>query len=231
MDERPKNLLISGATDNLRSEIDDVTIRYEDETISPTNPSSNGRFSTVSGYSKIELNRWTGVDNFRYTAASQAKDDCGVDYVEYRIENASDPAPSASDSGTSIGEEVAYDFDMSSLQDGEYKIWFRAVDEKGNKAASWINMSNIIKLDRTDPTETGFEMNTPNSGWYNGSIAPKLTYTGNFSDTNGISYYHITLQSIDQSFSGSLKNTTATSWTFDSFAQNILSNYCGEREM
>ena len=68
----PKNLLISGATDNLRTEIDDVTIRYEDETISPTNPSSSGTFGKVSGYDLIEKNHWSGVDKFRYNSTLQA---------------------------------------------------------------------------------------------------------------------------------------------------------------
>ena len=88
---------------------------------------------------------------------------------------------------------------MSSKSDGAYKIWLRAVDSKGNKA-SWISINDEVKLDRTDPNQTGFEMNTPSSGWYNGSIAPKLTYTGNFSDTNGISRYIITLSGVQGSF-------------------------------
>ena len=222
----PKNLLISGATDNLRSEIDDVTIRYEDETISPTNPSSSGTFGKVSGYDLIEKNHWSGVDKFRYNSTLQASDNCEVDYVEYIIQTSSSPAPSASASGNQIGKQVADNFDMSSEPDGAYKIWLRAVDSKGNKA-SWISINDEVRLDRTNPTQTGFEMNTPSSGWYNGSIAPKLTYTGNFSDTNGISYYYITLSGE----SGSLKNTTATSWTFDPQAQNKLGTSCGTRNV
>jgi hypothetical protein len=206
------------ANSHLRTEIRSVTVEYDDETVSPSNPS--GQWSTTGSDSGFIDNAWTRVRKFTFTKTVPAHDDCQFDHLEYVIlPSGSNPNTVQSLQSYQVTNNKVFSnvWVPSASTAGVYKFWYRAVDSLGNEA-QWVTDSDFeIRYDRVAPvagvTTVNYSSTIP---WFSDSSLPSLDWSG-WTDA------HATIKNYSLSYDGSaphvtgISNSTA-SWTASSSA-------------
>lgn len=190
-------------TQNMRTEIKSVDLKWWDEVVSPTNPSTSAEVSSVAGQPEFDLatSGWTSSINFNVATDTGASDACGLDHLEYIIQPRGSSAPSTSaTTSTTTNANVSEDLQLPSTT-GRYRLWVRAVDVNGNEAA-WQYLDLDLDLDLTKPQiSSSLSLRAlPSSGWYNSAQRPSFQWGAATDAHSGLGVY--------VPFLNSLQNTT-----------------------
>jgi hypothetical protein len=188
---QPEERLFTG-TENMRTEIKSVELKWWDEVVSPINPSTSAEVSSVAGQPEFDLatSGWTSSINFHVVTDTGASDECGLDYIEYMIQPRGSSAPSASATTlTTSKENVSADLQLPSTT-GRYRLWVRAVDVNGNEA-TWQYLDLNLDLDLTKPQiSSPVSLRAlPSSGWYNLAQRPSFQWGAATDAHSGLGTY------------------------------------------
>lgn len=230
---RLKNNPYGGSTsNNLRTEVDWIRIDYDHETVPPSNPSGTPTVSSVPGEDGFGgLNTWTKgrAFNLIWNDAGKATDNCKFDKLEFKFtSNGSTTAVSNWESTSPNGKNRLW----VPNSNGEYDLYYRAVDEAGNKG-QWAQLNGVFKLDRQAPTPSTI---TSWNGWYSmqGSSVPEISWSPWTDNDAGMKNYTLTLkgdsgwsfvQSETDSSPSNVYRWTPTTGDLNKFSQP---DYCGE---
>jgi hypothetical protein len=218
--------------DNLRTEVAEIGIMYQNETTRPVNP-SNTTFSTSTSADKgpfAGVNQWSRNRAFdiSWTGSNAARDDCGFEKLElqFRTHN-STTRHYLWTSDSPNGKNKLY----IPNNPGEYDLHVRAVDINGNKG-NWTKLEGVFQWDDVAPvTQTPTALNV----WYSmvGNNIPQLSWTPWVDAHSGMSKYTLTIDGVNSwSHIQAVSNPIPTtySWTPTIGDRTLLSqpSFCGQ---
>jgi hypothetical protein len=216
--------------DNLRTEVAEIGIFYQNETTRPVNPSettfstssaSEGTFAGVNQWSKIR------VFNIAWSGSNAASDECGFDSLEFQFRTHNSTTRHYTWTSDSPNGKNRLWIPPNS---GEYDLWYRAVDINGNRAL-WTKLDAVFKFDEVRPmAQTPSAVNV----WYSmlGNSIPQLSWAPWADAHSGMSKYTLTIDGVStwsHVQTASSPNPTAYTWTPTVSDQNLLSQptFCG----